>query len=484
MSKKDILNVIDKKKDVILNVNDRVWEFAETAFAEFKSMEVICQTLEAEGFTVERGVGKVPTAFTGRFGSGKPVIGLLAEYDALSGLSQEAGNPVKTPIKAGAPGHGCGHNCLGAGSLAAAIGVKEYLEKTGATGTVIYYGCPGEEGGSGKAFMAREGVFDELDAAITWHSDTLNQIAAGSNNANYQVAYKFFGVASHAAGDPHLGRSALDAVELMNVGVQFLREHMIDQARIHYAITNAGGYSPNVVQPTAEVLYLIRSPRTAQVEELFQRVNDIAKGAALMTGTRLEIDFVKACSNVIINTALEKVLYRNMQEIPLPTYTDEEKKFAQAIINTYESKTDEASKYYNKFGSTAPEESYAMLSENKDKPINDFLMPFLSTDKPSPGSTDVGDVSWVCPTAQIRVVTTAAGTPGHSWQFTACNKTSIAHKGVLYAGKVMAGAAIDLMSDFETLEAARAEHLKRRGGQPYKCPIPAGIMPRAIGLKG
>lgn len=481
MSKKDALASIEKKKASIINVNDRIWEFAETAFTEFKSMEILCQTLEAEGFKVEKGVGKVPTAFTGRFGSGKPVIGVLGEFDALSGLSQEGGNPVKTPIKAGAPGHGCGHNCLGSASLAAAIGVKDYLASTGASGTIIYFGCPGEEGGSGKAFMAREGLFNECDAAITWHPSTRNAIATGSSNANYQVAYKFFGVASHAAGDPHLGRSALDAVELMNVGVQFLREHMIDAARIHYAITNSGGYSPNVVQPTAEVLYLIRSPRTAQVEELYQRVNDIAKGAALMTGTRMEIDFVKACSNTIVNTTLEKVLYKNLKEISNPTYTEEEKAFAAKVMESYESKTSEAEKFLNSWGSEATEEEVALLSQGKS--LNDFVMPFKTSDKPSPGSTDVADVSWVCPTAQINVVTTAAGTPGHSWQYVACNNTSIAHKGVIYAGQVMAGAIIDLMGDPDTLTAAKAEFKKRLGGETYKCPIPAGVMPRAIGSK-
>jgi aminobenzoyl-glutamate utilization protein B len=481
MKKQDALQSIVQKKDRIIDVNNRVWDAAELAFNEFQSMAVICEALEAEGFAVEKSVGHVETAFTGRFGSGKPVIGILGEFDALSGLSQEAGNPVKTPIKPGAPGHGCGHNCLGAASLAAAIGVKEYLKSTGKSGTVIYFGCPGEEGGSGKAFMAREGVFDELDAAITWHPSTRNGIATGSSNANYQVAYKFYGVASHAAGDPHLGRSALDAVELMNVGVQFLREHMIDAARIHYAITDTGGFSPNVVQPYGEVLYLIRSPRTSQVEELYQRVNDIARGAALMTGTRMEMDFVKACSNVIVNTALEKILYKNMQAIPIPTYTEEEKAFAGKIIESYESKTSEADKFLNTWGQEATEADLALLRQGKT--INDFLMPFKSSDKPSPGSTDVGDVSWVCPTAQINAVTTAAGTPGHSWQYVACNKTSIAHKGVLYAGQAMAGAVIDLIEDPKLLDEVKAEFLKRLGGETYQCPIPKGVKPRKMGGK-
>ncbi len=481
MNKLEALGAIDAKKDLIINANDRIWEYAETAFTEFKSMTILCEALESEGFTVEKGVGKVPTAFTGRFGNGSPVIGILGEYDALSGLSQDGGSAIKNPIKGGAPGHGCGHNCLGTGSLAAAIAVKEYLKKTGKSGTVIYFGCPGEEGGSGKAFMAREGVFHELDAAITWHPGDTNAIMSGSSLANYQVAYKFFGVASHAAGDPHLGRSALDAVELMNVGVQFLREHIIDAARIHYAITNSGGYSPNVVQPTAEVLYLIRSPKTPQVEELYQRVNAIAEGAALMTGTRMEKDFIKACSNMVVNTTLEKLLYKNYEQVGVPTYTDEEKAFAAEIIKTYENPSTEPSGGASKIDRAI----YDLMKEKMDQKLSlyDFLVPFASYDTSMAGSTDVGDVSWICPTAQISTVTTAAGTPGHSWQFVACNNTSIAHKGVLLAGKVMAGTVIDMIDDPSIIDVAKAELKRRLGASNYVCPIPEGVMPRAIGSK-
>ncbi len=480
MDKKQALSIIDARSEVIIEVNDRLWENPETAFQEFISMDILCDALAAQGFEVEKGVADVPTAFTGRFGSGKPVIGFLGEYDALSGLSQEGGVAVKTPIVPGGPGHGCGHNNLGAGSLAAVMAVKHYLENNpGKSGTVIYFGCPGEEGGSGKAFMAREGVFDECDACITWHPASTFNVRSGSNLANVQIEYQFKGVSAHAAGDPHLGRSALDAVELMNVGVQFLREHMIDSARIHYAITNTGGYSPNVVQPTADVLYLIRSPKTPQVLELAKRVEKIARGAAMMTETELTIDFIKACSNIVPNNVIESVLYKNYEEVGLPTYTEEERQLCREIIASYESPG--AADSMAKMSEVWAE----MIAERQaeDVSINDFLLPHVSFETVSPGSSDVGDVSWVCPTAQISALTWAARSPGHSWQNVAMSNTSVAHKGVLTAGKVMAGAGIDLIDNPELLGAAKAELKKRLGGSSYVCPIPKGVKPRAIGSK-
>lgn len=469
---------VDLKKDQYIDANDRIWEYAETAFEEFKSMDKLCELLGSNGFKVEKGVGGISTAFTATYGHGKPVIGILGEYDALSGLSQKDACAVKTPVTAGNPGHGCGHNCLGVGSAAGAIAAKDYLSESGKEGTIIYFGTPGEEGGSGKAFMAREGVFSGIDVALTWHPGSSNMLMSGSSNANVQVKYNFKGIASHAAGDPHLGRSALDAVELMNVGVQFLREHVIDAARIHYAIIDAGGYSPNVVQPKASVLYLIRSPLNKQVQELYERVNNIARGAALMTDTKLEIDFVKGCSNVIVNTTLEKALYKNMEEIGVPTYTDEEKVFAAEVIKSYENPENEGLTLIKKFGDKMTPEIEEKLRANP--PLNDFLLPFYSYDTPMAGSTDVADVSWVAPTAQIYAVTTAAGTPGHSWQFVSCNKTSIAHKGVLFTGKVLGGTAIDLINNPEIIEEAKSEFKKRLGGESYQCPIPAGIQPRPI----
>ncbi len=482
MNKAEAIRVIDEKQALLDDVNDSIWEYAETAFQEFKSMDKLCEALEQEGFKVEKGVGDIPTAFTGTYGHGKPVIGLLGEFDALSGLSQVGGCPEKKALVPGAAGHGCGHHCLGTASLAAAIAVKNYLEHNlQVSGTVIYFGCPGEEGGSGKAFMAREGVFKDLDAAITWHPSSTNNVTSGSSLANYQVKYRFYGTSAHAAGDPHLGRSALDAVELMNVGVQFLREHMIDEARVHYAILDAGGYSPNVVQPYAEVLYLIRSPKNSQVEELYQRVNKIAQGAALMTETRMEMEFIKGCSNTIPNNVLEAQLYENFKEIGVPKYTPEEHEFARQIIAHYEAgpnAMDGAAGTTKAWG-----KELAEYQAEHGVSLNDFLLSLQSYDKACAGSTDVGDVSWNCPTAQIHVVTTAAKTPGHSWQFTSCNRTSIAHKGVNCAGKVMGATVIDLIENPEIIKKANEEFLERLEGETYKCPIPAGIKPQAINPK-
>ena len=256
-SKEQALQSIDREQEAVCCASDKIWDHPETAFQEIKSTEILCELLEKEGFSVERNLAGIATAFSGRFGHGKPVVGILGEFDALSGLSQESEKAEKISIVDGAPGHGCGHNLLGAGSVAAAIAVKEYLKQNEKEGTVVFFGCPGEEGGSGKSFMARDGVFDELDFAITWHPGDQNVVSVGSSLANYQIIYRFYGTAAHAAACPESGRSALDAVELMNTGVQYLREHVIQEARIHYAITNTGGFSPNVVQPYAEVLYLM-----------------------------------------------------------------------------------------------------------------------------------------------------------------------------------------------------------------------------------
>ena len=273
-------------------IADAIWEKPELSLKEFHAAALYCEKLRELGFTVTEKLCGIETAFCGSWGSGKPVIGILGEYDALSGLSQKAGATAPDPVTPGGVGHGCGHNLLGAGSLAAAAAVKAYLEQSGKPGTVIFYGCPGEEGGAGKAYMAREGLWKQLDAALCWHPSDANQTMTGTNNSCIQVLYKFSGIPAHAAGDPFNGRSALDAVELMNVGVQFLREHTTPDCRIHYAITDAGGVSPNVVQAKADVLYMVRANKVKDTVALQKRVDDIAKGAALMTGTTFERVFI------------------------------------------------------------------------------------------------------------------------------------------------------------------------------------------------
>ena len=482
-TKEQALLAIDREKELLTTASDQIWDNPETAFQEFKSTEILCELLEKEGFAVEKNVANIATAFTGRFGSGKPVIGFLGEYDALSGLSQIEGIFEKKPLVDGAPGHGCGHNLLGVGSVAAALAVKEYLQENGKEGTVIFYGCPGEEGGSGKGFMARDGVFDELDFAVSWHPADQNAVSVGSSTANYQIYYRFYGISSHAAASPEKGRSALDAVELMNTGVQYLREHVIQEARIHYAITNTGGFSPIVVQPFAEVLYLIRAPKTSLVQEIYERINDIARGAALMTGTRMEMQFVKACSNLIDNTVLEEVMQKNLDELELPTYTEEEIAFAKQMADTYGGNKIDIQAVLTRYEKSKKASVEALLTPHIDDIISTAKVPLMDMEVAMAGSTDVSDVSWVCPTVQANICTLAAGTPGHSWQEVAQGKSTMAHKGMLYAGKVMAATAIDILESPETIEKAKEELAKRVGPEGYIAPIPKDVKPMAINPK-
>ncbi|TQR29139.1 M20 family metallopeptidase [Brevibacillus brevis] len=465
MHTKRIAEMIEKKRDAFIKVSDQIWAFAETRFEEYQSAELLAQTLEGEGFKVERGVGGIKTAFIGSFGSGNPVVAILGEFDALSGMSQKKGQTKEEHLVAGANGHGCGHNLLGTASLAAAIAVKEYMEENNMEGTVRYYGCPGEEGGSGKAFMARAGLFDDVDFALCWHPMGYNSIMSIDSLANYQIYFKFKGKSAHAAASPHLGRSALDAVELMNVGVNYLREHIISEARVHYAITNSGGLSPNVVQPKAEVLYLIRAPKVDQVQEIYERVCKIAQGAALMTETDVEIVFDKACSNLVQNKLLEEVMYKNFRELGVPMHDEAELQLAKEMRATL-----------------SKQELATSEKQSSDMPAPDmvtWLNPYDGSKIPLNGSTDVGDVSWITPTAQCTTACYVNGSTLHSWQWVSLGATSMAHKGMLHAGKVMASTAIDMLKNPKLIEQAKAELKQRLGGQTYVCPIPEGVMPSA-----
>lgn len=453
-------NLIEEKREKLIQISDKIWSYAETGFEEFQSAELLCQALEEEGFAVEKGIGNIDTAFVGSFGSGKPVIAFLGEFDALSGLSQSGGVPQFVPEKIGGNGHGCGHNLLGTGSLAAAIALRDYMKENDIKGTVRYYGCPGEEIGGGKTFMARAGVFDDVDVTFTWHPGTTNNIMSVATLACYEVYFKFKGKSAHAAASPHLGRSALDAVELMNVGVNYLREHIIPEARVHSAITNTGGLSPNVVQSEAEVLYFVRAPRVSQTEEVYQRVCDIARGAALMTGTEVEIDLASALSNVIPNTTLEKVMHDNFLALGVPEYSDEEVQFAKSIRATLA----EADKQFE-------------IQQNRDlagKDIADIIHPF-TPDSFMAGSTDVGDVSWIVPTAQCMTACEPLGTPLHTWQIVATGTTSLAHKGMLHAGKIMAATAAEVLHHPKIIEEAKQELIERKDGEEYVCPLPPEV---------
>lgn len=472
----NITKYLEDNKEIFACINDCVWDYAELKFDEVKSKEAYVKETSKLGFSVED-IDGIPTAFIATYGSGKPEIGILAEYDALTGLSQKA-DIAKRELKEGMEtGHGCGHNTLGAGAFAAATTVKKYLEGTRSTGTVKLFGCPGEEGGSGKAFMAKAGVFNSLDCAITWHPGTTNTIVNVSLLANVQIKYKFKGISSHAAASPHLGRSALDAVELMNVGCNYLREHIIPEARVHYAITNTGGMSPNVVQPEAEVLYLIRAPKTSGVNDIYERVNNIAKGAALMTGTEVKVVFEKGCSNIIPNDVLGKVMYAAAKTIEPPVYTDEEKAYAQSFVDTLSEVERKSS--LSMLSMIGNKKQAAMMKNIiESNSIFPILLPYFYRDTPFPGSSDVGDVSWITPTIQCSTACHAFGTPAHSWQQVAQGKSSIAHKGMLYAAEIMAKTAIHLFENQDVIEQANKEMDEYLAGEKYQCPIPDGIEPQ------
>ena len=466
IDKQKLYNTIDENAPEIIALSDAIWEYAELSMEEYKSAAYYCELLEKEGFTVERELCGIPTAFSGSFGSGSPRIGILGEFDALSGLSQVAGSTRKQSLVPGGNGHGCGHNLLGAGSFGAALAIKKAIEAGALQGTVIFYGCPGEEGCAGKTFMARDGMFRDLDAALTWHPGSTNEVTVGSNAACMQVEYSFHGVASHAAGSPDKGRSALDAAELMHVGVQFLREHMPPHSSVHYSITDGGGVSPNVVQAEAKTVFMVRSETVRKAKELLHRVNNIAQGAALMTDTQVTTRQIDGTASTVSNEALEQVMYENMQQVPIPAYTQEELAFAQALHDTCPAALPGTLSATNR-------DIRAFVEEKTDggkRAMNDFIIPYVPSTMFTPGSTDVGDVSWLTPTAQFTTATWVSGTPGHSWQNVSLGKTGIAYKGMLQAAKILAGAAADLMESPALLEKIRKE-FNKNAAEGYDCPI-------------
>ena len=467
MEKQLLYQAVENKSQLLTDLSDAIWEYAELSMQEHRSAAAYIEILKAEGFTVEEALCGMPTAFLGKFGTGKPVIGILGEYDALSGLSQQPCVTEKQWLIPGGSGHGCGHNLLGAASLGAAIAIKEQIEKGNLPGTVVFYGCPGEEGCAGKTFMARDGMFRDLDAALCWHPGDTNEVTTGSNAACIQMEFSFTGTASHAAGDPEHGRSALDAAELMNIGVQFLREHMPKTCCLHYSFLDAGGVSPNVVQPTATVLYMVRGNNVRSAKALLERVKKIAQGAAMMTETSVTTRQIDGTSDTVSNSVLEKVIYENLQQAPLPVYTAEEEAFAAQMKETFGEPI-----LPGQWVQEVP--ALKAFSQEKSQggtlPINNFVMPYTPFLQMSPGSTDVGDVSWLTPTAQFTTATWVSGSPGHSWQNVATGKHSIAHKGLLLAAKVLAGTAADLLENPEVLQQAKEEFAVSTA-QGYDCPI-------------
>lgn len=465
----DIWSFVDAKKAQFEELSDNVWATPETCFGEHKSVAQHTQMLEREGFRVFRNCGGLETAVMGEAGEGGPVIAILGEFDALPGLSQEAGVAERREVVQGGPGHGCGHNLLGSGAMLAATAVKDYLAQNGLKGRVRYYGCPAEEGGSGKAFMVREGAFADVDVAISWHPAPFMALNVANSLSMIQLDFSFSGRSSHAAAAPHLGRSALDAVELMNVGVNYMREHMPSDARIHYAITNTGGIQPNVVQAKAAVRYMIRAIELQTMWGLVERVQKVAQGAALMTETEVSWQVVSAMSNLLGNGPLEQTMQANLQHLGPVPFDDQDRAFAKAMQATFSE--DDIATAYKRFG----------VPRSND-PLCTQVVPADSPRAQLRGSTDVGDVSWVVPTVQAYGSTYAIGTPPHSWQMVAQGKAPAAHKGMAHVAKAMAATALDVIKDEVLLARAKADFAARTKAFAYKSPLPAETKPPKVAV--
>ena len=469
----DIWALVEARREAMVALADRVWETPEVLYTEARSAAAHVEELQRQGFSVRQGVADIPTAILAEAGEDGPVIAILGEYDALPGLSQQAGIAEHRPVEGqGGAGHGCGHNLLGAGAMLAATAVKDWLAAQGIKGRVRYYGCPAEEGGAGKTFMVRAGLFDDVDLAITWHPDSFAGVAPAIALANTRVDFTFTGRSSHAAAAPHLGRSALDAVELMNVGVNYMREHMNSEARVHYAVLDAGGIAPNVVQGRAKVRYAVRNTDLAGMRALVERVRKIAEGAALMTETKVEMRIVAAFSNLMGNRVLEQAMQAEFDRLGAPEFDEADRAYASQIRATLD-----------------PEDIRAAfrgagLPFDGEMALCNTVVPLDAPRRPMVGSTDVGDVSWVVPTVQAHGATCAVGTPFHSWQLTAQGKSPHAHKGMVHVAKVMAATAVAALQDQGLIARAKAELAERRQGEAYVSPIPAEIPPPLDMAKG
>ncbi|WP_437206435.1 amidohydrolase [Planctomicrobium sp. SH664] len=449
------LSEIDRRAEELKEVSRSIWKFAEVGLEEKQSAALLVAKLRQNGFTVETGVSNMPTAFVATYGSGSPIIGILAEYDALPELSQQS-VPYREPLEEGRPGHGCGHNLLGTASLGAGLALKEAMDKHQLPGTIRIYGTPAEETLIGKVYMLLDGQFDDLDACLHWHPGGRNAANPGGAKAALSVKFTFHGTASHASGTPTQGRSALDAVELMNVGTNYMREHITEDARLHYVITNGGG-QPNIVPPEATVWYYIRANAHETVEENFAWVKQIAEGAALMTQTRVDVQIDTDCHEVIGNTPIGEAIDSNLRKLGAPQFTPEEHEFATRIQE---------------------------LSLNgNSKPVSKVLKEDVEAAGlvGSRGSTDVGDISWKIPTSGFYAVCQGAEAPGHSWQIVSYAGSSIGEKGALYAAKTLATTAIQLLQDADLRAAAKADFDRRMDQREYKTLIPEGqIAPKTI----
>lgn len=432
--KRDVIASVDARKAAAVALATDIWNHAEVGYQETKSAARHVKDLEGAGFTIEAAVAGIPTAFVASYGKGKPVIAFLAEYDALPGLSQSV-SPERKPAVEGGAGHGCGHHWLGAASTEAAIAVKDYLVRTKTPGTVRLYGTPAEEGGGGKIYMLRAGLFADVDAALAWHPSDVNDASPKTSLANKSAKFRFRGVAAHASANPEQGRSALDGIEAMDNMVNMLREHVPSNARIHYIITR-GGDAPNIVPAFAESFYYVRHPEVGILEDMWARVVKAAEGAALGTGTSVDVEIINAVYSLLPNRALSQLADANMRQVGGFDYSADETAFAQTLHKT-------------------------LISPSRDIGSQREIEPFV--EKTGGGSTDLADVSWVVPTMEIEAATWVPGTPAHSWQAVASGATGIGTKGGLLAAKILALTAVDLLSDPSLLTPIRAEFDKRRG---------------------
>lgn len=466
MAKNVALNWINKNKERFIKISDNIWEFAEVGLLEYKSSRLLSDEIEKYGFEIERGVAQMPTAFVASWGSGHPVIGIMGEFDALPGLSQKP-VPFRESLKKGAPGHGCGHNIIGTSAMAGAIAVKVAMEKASIPGTVKFYGCPAEETIVGKVWLVRDGYFDGVDACLSHHPCQVNAAGMASTNANNSVKFHFYGVASHAAASPEHGKSALDAVELMNVGVNYMREHITEKARIHYVVEE-GGHEPNVVPRYARTWYYIRAPKREQVKRIYEWMLRIADGADLMARTTHKVEFLTGCYNRLPNRTLSELAVANMREIGAPKHTEEELGFAKELSKSIPlEQRKEALQRLKRATSERLVDGY--FDERVQDPSGEgVVMPF---------STDVSDVSWVTPTMGFTTVCCVLGTPLHSWQFTAQTGMSIGHKSLIFASKVIAASALDLILKPDLLKKAQREWKERLAGRVYRSPILPDLKP-------
>ena len=434
IDKESLIHKLDQKFDHYANIAHHQWENPELGYLEVKSSALLLKELKKEGFKVKSGVANIPTAFTATFGSGHPIIGVLGEYDALPGMSQKA-TATEEAIVEGAPGQGCGHHLLGTAAMAAAISVKDWLKETGKSGTIIFYGTPAEEGGSGKVYMGRAGLFNDLDAILTWHPAGQNNASPHTNLATISGKFRFKGIASHAAMSPEMGRSALDGVEAMNAMVNMLREHTTEPTRIHYVITK-GGVAPNIVPAEAEVYYVARHENRDELKAVWNRIIKAAEGAAIGTETKMSFEVVGGTYNILPNESFSNIMNSNLEIVGGVNYDEKEMKFAVALQKSLGNKTKKLE--------TAADVQPMTFSFGK-------------------ASSDVGDVSWIAPTASMVAATWVPGTPAHSWQAVAAGGTSIGHKGMMVAAKTMALTAIDLMDNPSALKAINKEFNERKG---------------------